>query len=499
MDDWPPGRTHQRWAHLRFSIVGPLLAAPPARGELAAALLALSQKTWRHPITHEPVRFGASTIERWLYLARRETMDPVGVLRRKVRKDLGRQSALSDPIRAVLRGQYQSHPAWSAQLHRDNLAALVKSDPALGPMASYSTVRRFLGANGLVKRRRLGRTGSPGAARAEARFADLEVRSYEVASVHALWHLDFHHGSRKVLLPDGVWAPPLLLGILDDRSRLCCHLQWYLTETARDLIHGLSQATHKRGLPRSLLTDNGGAMVAAETRQGLSRLGILHETTLPYSPYQNAKQEVFWAQVEGRLMAMLEGETQLTLGLLNEATQAWVEMEYNRKIHSEIGQTPLSRMIEGPDVSRPSPSSDELRKAFMCEVSRTQRRSDGTFSLESVRFEIPSRYRHLQKLTVRYADWDLGAVFLVEERTGTLLCPLYPLDREANSDGRRRTRGPLAGGSDVPATTTTQEGIAPLLKALMAEYAATGLPPAYVPQATADPKRDAPLKKPETL
>ncbi len=51
----------------------------------------------------------------------------------------------------------------------------------------------------------------------------------------------------------------------------------------------------KRGLPRALMTDNGAAMLAEETRQGLSRLAIVHETTLPYSPYQNGKQEVFWA------------------------------------------------------------------------------------------------------------------------------------------------------------------------------------------------------------
>ncbi len=40
---------------------------------------------------------------------------------------------------------------------------------------------------------------------------------------------------------------PRVLGILDDRSRLCCHLQCYLDETADSLIHGLSQAFHKRG------------------------------------------------------------------------------------------------------------------------------------------------------------------------------------------------------------------------------------------------------------
>ena len=30
---------------------------------------------------------------------------------------------------------------------------------------------------------------------------------------------------------------------------------------------------------------------------------------------------------------------------LNEATQAWVEQDYNRKRHSEIDDTPLARFL----------------------------------------------------------------------------------------------------------------------------------------------------------
>ena len=48
----------------------------------------------------------------------------------------------------------------------------------------------------------------------------------------------------------GAWATPLLLALIDDHSRLICHLQWYLDETAETLVHGLTQALQKRGLPR---------------------------------------------------------------------------------------------------------------------------------------------------------------------------------------------------------------------------------------------------------
>ena len=70
-------------------------------------------------------------------------------------------------------------------------------------------------------------------------------------------------------------------------------------------------------------------MVAEEVTEGLLRLGIVHERTLPYSPYQNGKQEAFWGTLEGRLMMMLEGVAELTLELLNQATQAWMEIDYN--------------------------------------------------------------------------------------------------------------------------------------------------------------------------
>ena len=66
-------------------MIGQLLAAPPAKGELKAAITALAARTWQHPTTGDPVQFGFATIERWYYRALKERADPVGVLRRKLR------------------------------------------------------------------------------------------------------------------------------------------------------------------------------------------------------------------------------------------------------------------------------------------------------------------------------------------------------------------------------------------------------------------------------
>jgi hypothetical protein len=145
--------------------------------------------------------------------------------------------------------------------------------------------------------------------------------------------------------------------------------------------------------------------------------------------------------------------------------------------------TPLACFLREKNVGRPSPSPEELRHVFRMEQQRTQRKSDGTISVEGVRFELPSRYRSLLHPTIRYARWDLSAVDLVDPYSGIRLATLYPQDKRTNADRRRRAL------EDVEATHRQREAtdeIAPLLKKLMADYAATGLPPAYLPKDQAD-------------
>jgi hypothetical protein len=68
---------------------------------------------------------------------------------------------------------------------------------------------------------------------------------------------------------------------------------------------------------------------------------------------------------------------------------------------------------------------------------------------------------------------------MVDPRTGKILCRLYPQDKTRNADGHRRRIEPI---STAPTDDLPKDEIAPLLKKLMANYAATGLPPAYLPK-----------------
>jgi transposase InsO family protein len=479
MHEKRPGTVHGRWAEFRFGVIGSLFAARPEHGALGRALAALAEQSWTHPITGEPTRFDVSTISRWYYAARSRPDDPVGVLRPRVRRDRGRhRPRFREGLWAALAGLYTEYPSWTYQLHADNLRVLCKKDPTLGPMPSYATVRRHLKGHAMFKRPRRRDDDRPAARAARDQRAARESRGWEMSHVHALWHLDFKDGPLPVLTRAGKREHPQLFGCIDNRSRLGCHLQWYLGEGAEELVHGFGQGLQKRGKPARLMMDNGPAMKAGEVRQGLVDLGIVRAEIPDYSPEHNAIVEAFWKQITLRLLPMLESVPNLTLAQLNEATHAWLELEYNCSVHSETGQTPIERTLAGPTVVRDAPTSEQIRRAFRLKRDRKQRRSDGTISVEGIRFEVPSCYRHIDRLTVRYARWDLSSVDLWDDSVGIVLATIHPVDREANANGFRR---PLLPPSNLPAPTGSA-GIAPLLQHYIDQQRQTGLPPAYIPK-----------------
>jgi len=463
----------QRWALLRLQVIGQLLASPPEEGALQAALTALAQSTWRHPLTGADVRFGFSTIERW-YLQARQQPDPVARLTARARADAGAQRAISAEVAAAIWAQYARAPEWTVQLHYDNL----KVDAVAEAVPSYPTVRRFFAAHGLHRvvpdrNKPLGALKPSG---------PNEIRSYEATHVGSMFHLDGHVCSIGVLLRSGQWIRPLGIGVIDDHSRLIAHLQWYASsENTECLVHCFSQAVQRRGLPRLLHNDNGSAMIAGEFAQGLDRLGIDYRRIQPGKAWQNGKQEKLWDRVEQRLIAMLKAEPNLSLERLNLATYAWTEFEYQTSVHRELnGATPLERFTSAASVLRASPGSEDLRRAFRIEITRRQRLSDGTVSIDGRRFEVPQAFAHLRQLHLRYARWDRSQADVVDARDGTVLATIHPLDKARHADGRRQARVMIDPSVVLPPQSPADHQPAPLLRQLLAQFAATGLPAAMI-------------------
>ena len=111
----------------------------------------------------------------------------------RLRGDIGRFPSLAPQAIDTRTLQYRAHPGWTMQLHADNLRATLASSGS--PVPSYQTVRRFLMAHGLFRLARPKRA-TDGALAARDRLDRLEVRSFEVDHVGALWHFDSHISHR---------------------------------------------------------------------------------------------------------------------------------------------------------------------------------------------------------------------------------------------------------------------------------------------------------------
>jgi transposase InsO family protein len=448
---------HKKTAEVRLSVIGDLLNSPLEKGELQARIKILSVKIWKDPRTGRPRKYGYATIERWYYKAKKHK-NPYDALMLKKRSDDGSIGIFDLEMIQYLEQQYVSHPRWTVKLHYDNFKIWGKKKYEEVPC--YGSLLRLFNKRGWDRSRLV---------------PVREKKSFESSFPGELWHLDFHHARRTVLLSNGLRVVPICLAIMDDCTRVCCHAQWFIHETTKILTHGVMQALLKRGLPRNLMSDNGSAMISAEFTQGLKRLSINHHFTLPYSPYQNGKQESFWGTLEGRLMALVENEKDLSLERLNQLTLMWVEQEYNNTEHSQIKQTPLNKWLNGEKVLRPSPAIEVLRQKFRREVIRSVRRTDATFSLENIRFEIiPQIYKTLRKVTLHYAEWDLTKVDIVDPKNEIILTPVYPIDLTFNANRKRKVI------AEYESTEKTNEP-APLLQKMEHEFKNIGNPASYIP------------------
>lgn len=466
---------HQRWASFRLSVIGGLLASPPSQGELATAIEVLALKTWKDPISGELKSFSFSTIERWYYLAKEE-QSPIEKLRKKVREDRGLRKIEGTEFASILESLYRDFPSWTKKLHYDNLVAKAK-EVQTDLIPSYSTVRRWMSEKGMNRQRDKNGGREERINEARAKFDTRETRSFQAPHPGALWHLDFHHGRREVVTRDGRWIKPIALAIIDDRSRFICHIQWYEHENTENLVHGFRQALQKNGVPRALMSDNGASMISAEFTEGLKKLSIIHETTLPYCPEQNGKQERFWGNIEGRLMAMLQNKKEITLRELNDFTNAWVHEEYNGKLHSEVKSNPRSIFFDEKRVFRDCPSGEDLGLFFTRHESRTPRRGDATISILGKRFEIPDRYRNIKSIYVRFRHWDISRAWIVDPERDELVETIYPQDTLKNYNLPRKQ---IHKNVSVTMDDAAPDAPAPLLQKMMEDYSAHGLPSLYL-------------------
>jgi putative transposase len=258
----------------------------------------------------------------------------------------------------------------------------------------------------------------------ESHCEDKRRLAFAKAHCNEMWQADTMVG--PYLKHAGASVQAKLIAFVDDASRVCCHGEFFVAENTETLIQALRSALYKRGVPESMYVDNGSIYTSKEITQICARLGCL----LCHAPVRDGaakgKVERFFRTVREDFLARQLDLS--SLASLNRAFIAWVEDEYNARVHSSLNMRPIDRF--GLDLSRirflpPSSANDEL---FFVEQDRTVL-ADNTFSLNSVRFEAP-RDLHSRKIQVRFDRMhpERVVVYFKGERMGEA----RPVDFQAN-------------------------------------------------------------------
>ncbi len=118
------------------------------------------------------------------------------------------------------------------------------------------------------------------------------------------WGLDLTH------LANGSENGKRALGVLDHGTRACLMLAAVRERTALALLRALLHLVERYGRPKCLRTDNEPVFTSKTFRLGLFLLGIRHQRTAPYAPWQNGRVERFFLTFKQAIRAVRESAPQ---------------------------------------------------------------------------------------------------------------------------------------------------------------------------------------------
>ncbi len=402
----------------RFEIVSGYLALKPRRGLKRKLLEKLAADTWTGP-DGEPFQVSAETIRVW---ARRYRRSGLQGLMDKERPERG-VTVLSEEQKEMVCSLKKEVPERSI----DRIIKIAEDTGKVEEgVLRRSSVHRVLQSKGLSRR--------------GGKIPDKkDLDRFEADYPNDLWQSDMLVGP---WLPDpdnpGKMRRANLFLFIDDHSRLILHGRFSFNENLPHLELVFRRAVQKHGVPRRVYFDNGKVYRANHMRQIAAELGIYRIIyTRPYRPEGHGKIEALNRYIRAAFLAEVKASSITTLDELNEAFVAWLDKEYNNRIHGETHETPRARWERGIERVRFA-DEEKLRQAFLWKETRTADKT-GVFKLFGIKYQTGPGYRQ-KRLQVRY---DPDALHEVEVWSkGTFLQRARPLFISAHRRPRQEEETP---------------------------------------------------------
>lgn len=380
-------------ALFRYTLILPLLREPSARlrqqmrRTMAATLYDLPHS--------DRQRVSVTTLRRWEERYRQGGFE---ALKPQPRSDRGQPRAVSPETLDRAEALKREQPFRSA---RSIANILVKDNTQPIPEARLTprTLRRHLARRGATTAQLLT------AQRPKA------YRRFERAAFGDLWQGDAMHGP---YLPDPAQPDQsrqvFLFAFLDDHTRLIPHAQFYWNEQLARLEDCFKRAILRYGLPLAVYVDQGKVYTSKQFDTTCASLGVQRILGTPYYPEGRGKIERFFQFLQADFLPELNHAEVTSLAQLNQSLLAWLEVVYHRKLHSEIGQSPLERFRQQPQTTTRPVDPASLRQAFLHRAHR-QVTKTATISFQGNRYRVPD-YLRGQTIELRYDPFDLSQLEL---------------------------------------------------------------------------------------
>jgi len=399
-----PEDTRTVIARFRYSVIAPLVVRPLDKGEQAHLVADLASRLWPAP-DGSTVHIHRRTITRWLA---RYRVSGFSGLMPEPRTDRGARLRLADDIVARAAELRKEDP-------RRSVRALIRILELEG-LAPTGTVKRTTLSHALCRM---------GVSRAELARPTQTFQRRESEYPGAMWQIDTQIALH---MPDahGRRRPVYLVAAIDDHSR---HVvgRYYWRDNRPSLEDLLKRAILLRGKPEILYCDNGASYRSHMLETACAMLAIDLRHARPYRPQGKGKIERWFKTADAfnrEAQTLIDRGSLCTLDQLQNFFSAWLDSEYNRRVHSSTHETPIARLGRVDPrhpVVRVDP--DLLNQAFLWTEKRKVT-AVATISVQANEYQVDLGLAR-RTITVRYDPYDLTRIHV--EFSGQTFADATPL------------------------------------------------------------------------
>ncbi|MEE8403441.1 MAG: Mu transposase C-terminal domain-containing protein [Candidatus Hydrothermarchaeaceae archaeon] len=268
---------------------------------------------------------------------------------------------------------------------------------------SDRTIYRFLTENGLSRRERFRLLREDGRRAYHAFEAPHSLALVQGDARDGIW----------ISFPDGKTKKSYLFLWLDDFSRKILFGKYYDSEKLPCLEDSFKYMILRWGIPVVIYSDNGKIYISRHFMGVLAELEIKQLRHKPYQAYAKGKVESIMRTVKREFQQEAQLADFHTLEELNSAFWAWVDVVYNKRVHSATGETPDERFLSGlPENHRRISDLESFNRMFLWKESRTVSKY-GKIKLYSNQYPV-QKTSHGTVVQVRFDPFDLSEVYIYD-------------------------------------------------------------------------------------